>query len=317
MPMPMPKAMPAPVRTDSTPLQDHPDAARLFMPRLSLATCVRGVLMRNTEGMTLDASQRHSYYPASPVCAISWVISGEGYEVLPGPGGIDKGPHVPMRGRILFNGPYNRPAVTCTDGPSHGIMLLLLPDALAALTGIDPGAYLCRSVPAAEALPPEWMAMCEAVMQAPDDAQRVAMIEGWLDPLWQAARPHGLMHSHLVEDWSMGLTMRAANSGLGRSARQIERRIKQWTGQPLRELRGIGRAERAFFDSILAQENGTLNWSDLASDAGYADQSHLCRQVRRITGFAPEALRQRIACDEAFWSYRVWGMADQQLRRQG
>ena len=46
--------------------------------------------------------------------------------------------------------------------------------------------------------------------------------------------------------------------------------------------------------------------ADIAADEGYADQSHLCRVSRRITGFSPEALRVRIAEDEAFWAYRLW-----------
>ncbi|MDQ2780131.1 MAG: hypothetical protein M3Y32_11320 [Pseudomonadota bacterium] len=43
----------------------------------------------------------------------------------------------------------------------------------------------------------------------------------------------------------------------------------------------------------------------MAADTAYADQSHLCRETRRVTGFASAALRQSIAQDEAFWLYRV------------
>ena len=49
-----------------------------------------------------------------------------------------------------------------------------------------------------------------------------------------------------------------------------------------------------------------LAWPALAQDAGYADQAHLCRETRRVTGFTPEELRRRIDTDEAFWAYRVW-----------
>lgn len=44
----------------------------------------------------------------------------------------------------------------------------------------------------------------------------------------------------------------------------------------------------------------------LADASGYADQSHLCREVRRVTGFSPEELYRRIQEDEGFWSYRLW-----------
>ena len=107
------------------------------------------------------------------------------------------------------------------------------------------------------------------------------------------------------------ITVTREQAGLGRSLRQVERRIKQWTGLPLRELKGLGKLERAFFETIQAVENGTDNWSDVAEQAGYTDQSHLCRQTRRLTGFAPEELRRRIAEDEGFWCYRVWGFQEQ------
>jgi AraC-like DNA-binding protein len=44
----------------------------------------------------------------------------------------------------------------------------------------------------------------------------------------------------------------------------------------------------------------------LAADTDYADQSHLCRETRRMTGFSPDDLRRRIGSEEAFWAYRLW-----------
>jgi AraC-like DNA-binding protein len=93
----------------------------------------------------------------------------------------------------------------------------------------------------------------------------------------------------------------------GRSLRQVERRIKQWARLPLRGLRGFGRAEQAFFRGM-SDASGTRkpHWAALAESSGFADQSHLCRVTRRITGFTPDALYRRIAEDEGFWSYRLW-----------
>jgi AraC-like DNA-binding protein len=41
---------------------------------------------------------------------------------------------------------------------------------------------------------------------------------------------------------------------------------------------------------------------------GYADQAHLCRETRRITGFAPEALRRQMTTAESLWAYRLWAV---------
>jgi AraC-like DNA-binding protein len=83
--------------------------------------------------------------------------------------------------------------------------------------------------------------------------------------------------------------------------------VKRWAGLPLRELRGMARSEQAFFDAVVAKaQTGSIRWADVAADNGYADQSHLCRATRRITGFSPETLREGIEREEAFWAYRLW-----------
>ncbi|MBL8460141.1 MAG: helix-turn-helix transcriptional regulator [Zoogloea sp.] len=285
----------------------------LWLPRAALSSCVRAVISRDTRGVSLDEPARYNHFPASPVCSLLWYFSGEA-EVLEAhhPAAPDS-PCRPLPHRISFCGPFNRPVISRNPGPMHAMMLLLLPDALAQLTGIDPGAFLNRMVPAEEVLDASWMAMCRAVDAAPDDEARLTLIEAFLHPLWQEARPDATSPVRVFSDWSQSLAMRASTSGWGRSLRQVERRIKQWTGQPLRELRGLGRSEQAFFDAVLAGRSGEVNWSDVASSSGYADQSHLSRQTRRITGFPPAELRRRIFADESFWAYRLWGFSESQL----
>lgn len=295
----------SPHRTPST------DTARLYLPRPSLAHCLRGTLVRDTRGVTLTDAQRFNFFPATPYCAITWFIEGESLEVQDGTRDHERSPRTPYPARIMFNGPFPRPYVSWSRGPLYAFMVGWMPEAMAALTGIDPAAYVNRVAPAHEVLNPRWMDWCQQVQDAPDDMARIQFIESTLDPMWRAARPDGIPGSQLVEDWSSHVALRAATSGLGRSLRQVERRIKQWTGLPLRELKGLGKLERAFFETIQAMENGTDNWSDVAEQAGYTDQSHLCRQTRRLTGFAPEELRRRIAEDEGFWCYRVWGFQEQ------
>ncbi|TXT37611.1 MAG: araC family transcriptional regulator [Comamonadaceae bacterium] len=286
---------------------------RLWQPRLSLSACVRGVMGRNTLGVELSEAQRFNYFPATPLCSLSWWFEGSS-ELLTAGVPVSQSSLDSPRDRLpegcLFGGPRTQPTVSWNPGPVHSITLLLMPDALHQLTGIDPRPWCSGLVAASQVLPPTWLAMCDAVQAASDDDTRVQLMQDFLDPLWQAARPHQAPGIQRYHDWADGLALRAATSGLGRSLRQVERRIKQWSGQPLRELRGLGRAEQAFYEAMAAQERGELSWTDVAADSGYADQSHLCRETRRVTGFTPEALRQRMAEDEGFWSYRLWGGVD-------
>ncbi len=281
-----------------------PSAAvnRLWLPRLSLSACLRGVMTRDTRGLELDDAQRLNRFPASPLCSLSWWFHGEGRML-----GFDEhvGASRPMPGRFVFGGPHRVPTLSWCPGPVHAMMVMLLPDALHRLIGLDPERWVDRIVDAAEVLPPDWLAMCDEVQAAPDDAARVGLIEEFMDPRWQAARPAQAVAAHRYADWTQGLALRAATSSAGRSLRQVERRIKQWAGQPLRELRGLARAEKAFFEALAAAPDA--DWAGIAMQGGYADQSHLCRETRRLTGFSPGELRRRIAEDESFWAYRLWG----------
>ncbi len=288
---------------DRSPLSDA--TTRLWLPPLALAGCVRGVMLRDTSKARLAPEQRFNHYPATPLCTISWWFSGSGEMLAPGaPASLDS-PRTAIDAQVTFAGPHTRPTVTWNPGPAHGLMLLLMPDALQHLAGIDAQPWMNRMVPVAGLLPPSWLAMCDAVMAAPGDDARLSLIEAFFTGCWPAVA-HTAPASHRYRDWAEALALRAATTRAGRSLRQVERRIRGWTGQPLRELRGLGRAEHAFFDGLAAAEAGQLRWAELAVDAGYFDQSHLSRVSRRITGYPPDELRRRVAEDEGFWAYRVW-----------
>lgn len=188
------------------------------------------------------------------------------------------------------------------------MMVLIMPDALHALTGLPVADLMDEFHDASAVLPPDWLVMCQKVQDAPDDVQRMQVLEDFLDPLWQQCRPSQTLARQRYSDWATHLALRAAVSAPGRSLRQLERRIKRWSGLPLRELRVMGRSEEAFFNTAaLATHNaGPLDWAQIAADAGYSDQSHMIRNTRRITGFTPEALGKGIQQQESFWAYRLW-----------
>jgi AraC-like DNA-binding protein len=183
---------------------------------------------------------------------------------------------------------------------------MLLPDAFHAITGREPGEYVNQTLPAMGVLGDEWQVMSDAVRSASDDDARVRLVQDFLAPLWAEMRPIASFHGRLIQDWSHALSLRAATSGFGRSLRQVERRIKLWAGQPLRNLKGLVRMETAMLDAVLAIQQGEVDWAELAVASGFSDQAHLCRQIRLLTGFSPQELMRRAMQEEAFWFYRLW-----------
>lgn len=280
--------------------------SELCLPSWSLSGCVRGVMLRDTRGVALSPEQRFSHYPATPLCSLSWYLDGQIDMLEAGHAATPDAPRRRMPARWVFSGPQTQPVVTWSHGPAHGLMLLLLPDAFQSLTGLDPGAWRNQTVDAKRVLPPDWWAMGEQVSKASDDATRTELIEAFFAPRWQACRPTPVLSAQRYADWLQGLTLRAATTRAGRSLRQMERRVLQWAGLPVRELRGFVRAERVFFE-LMAQANAMpMDWAGLALDHQFSDQSHLCRTSRRMTGCSPTELRDRIAHDEGFWPYRIW-----------
>ncbi len=277
-------------------------ATRLWLPPLALAGCVRGVMMRDTRGRQLDAMQRENYFPATPLVQLFWWAEGSS-EWLATPG-FSTPPPERRHALMLFGGPFTLPTHTRNPGEMQAFKLLLLPDAFVALTGVSLERHVNRVVDAREVLPADWLAWGEAMSGAADDDARLQLLEAFLLPRWQALGAQRTGHRYA--DWLQALAVRAATSAAGRSLRQLERRIKAWAGLPMRELRAVSRAEQAFYAVAAAEGVGAVNWADIAADNDYADQSHLCRETRRLTGFSPEDLRRRIQTEEAFWAYRLW-----------
>jgi len=306
-PYTLPAAMNAVADLPVAPLS--PATNRLWLPRLSLASCVRGIMTRDTRYAGHTPWQNFNYFPASPLCSISWWNHGRSDRVL---GPFPERPATlddrrePFDARIVLGGPFSRPTATWNHGPMQGVMLVFMPDALHLMTGFDPAAHLNRFSDVRTILPPEWCMFFESVLGEPDEAVQVRCIEEFLEPRWDAVRPRQALSGHRYHDWAQGLALRAAQSTAGSSLRQFERRIKLWAGQPMRELQGLGKLERAFFNAVAAEETGRLDFAMLAADNGYADQSHLTRVTRRITGFAPADLHRRIYSEEPFWAYRIW-----------
>lgn len=293
-----------------------PVAAKTFapvhtwLPPWGLSTCIRAVLMRNTVGMSMPVSQRWAHYPAGPICAIHCLFKGRADLVSSGYKRHEDAPREQLPS-MTVSGPHTQPQTVFYDTPGHGVMIIFYPDAWWALTGISAAALTNQVVDARTVLPKVLLRACERMFDATDDEACIHQFFEDLLPLWQQrAQTQGRWQpkdwAQALTPWMDSLAMRAAATGWGRSLRQSERRIKQWTGWSLRKLQGSARGEAVFFAVMEAMNVGHVDWTQIALDHGFSDQSHFIRETRRITGFSPEALRHGMLNEEAFWSYRAW-----------
>jgi AraC-like DNA-binding protein len=84
---------------------------------------------------------------------------------------------------------------------------------------------------------------------------------------------------------------RQLSADLGLSERTLRRRCYEAFGYGPKTLDRILRFQRFL---KLARASGMDQTADLASDAGYSDQSHLAREARILSGLTPGALRAHL-----------------------
>jgi AraC-like DNA-binding protein len=173
----------------------------------------------------------------------------------------------------------------------------IYPEAWAKLTGQSPQTLANRTT----ADLPDWLATL---------AQNTTWegVQNGLEQLWQKAQNPGNIPlwtgPQRLADWGKWLTVRAATSGPGQSLRAAERRLRRWTGQTRQSLQFYAKIEH--LHQLSATQNATP--AAMAHDAGFADQSHMGRAVKRATGLSPAELNRRIASEESFWCYRLRGV---------
>ena len=278
-----------------------PTYAALIAPHPALASCVRAYVSRHTLQARLSDTDRQNHFPPAPTCAITWFIQGSYAHLHQNGQTVVAQPPWP----VMFTGPHTAPTVSVNPGPVQSFIVLLLPDALQALTGLDIAALVDQYRAPAQVLAPDWQALTEAVLHAPDDATRVHLIEDFLLPRWQALGNMPTGAAAPFQRWVGDVAQRAEAHAQGRSERQVDRRIKDWTGLALRQLRGIGRAESTLLRVQQETPFGRIPWADISAAAGFADQAHLSREIRRLTGMRPSEFRQKLK-QESYWLYQIW-----------
>ncbi len=278
---------------------------RLIKPSSALSSRVLAYVSRQMDAQAEVATPQLSYFPSTPFCALIWTLGGF-LEWGPVTARADAD-FTPLPQGVLLRGPQRKPFVLRSTGSSQTFICLLMPNALHDDGEFDPATWIDQIVPLQGVLGASWQGMARAVQAAENDCSRVALIESFL----AARRAAGAttmqpgVHLHWVT-WLQSLIDRSDTESMGCSLRQIERRIKSWSGASLRELRVICKVETAFFHICLAMARGQVDWAGLAHELGYADQSHLCRVIKRSSGFSPTEFLRRIQEDEAFWLYRMW-----------
>jgi AraC-like DNA-binding protein len=172
----------------------------------------------------------------------------------------------------LLDGPVGEAVLAGGAAPLAVALSHLAPD------GLDPqlgSALEARAADAAEARDPQALAD--------------ALDESWAPLLARAAPLDPVVMDAVFRILRSGGAEPAADVArrVGLSPRQMRRRFRPRVGLAIKELARIQRARAAAVGLVAGDHGREARWVDLAVAHGYADQAHLVREVRRLTGTTP------------------------------
>lgn len=201
-------------------------------------------------------------------------VSHDGGAVAAAPEMAVVGPQSYARARLFMSGSI------------HVFTIHFRPGGFHALFGTPMPSLVNEGAPAGDVIGAAAGTLRDAVLRADGFDARVAAAEGWLGRRLPAGRivdPVARMAALLQRSGGrIRIDALARRAGLG--DRQFTRRF---TAQVGLTPKLFARAVR--FNAVLAAREAApdANWTQLAHDAGYADQSHFIRDCHALAGAAP------------------------------
>ncbi|MFZ6656758.1 helix-turn-helix domain-containing protein [Undibacterium sp. TJN19] len=263
--------------------------------------CREQVLMyvvRDTRGCDLKAADSMNRFPATPFCCITWMLEGESRLIEHQGKACDQ--RLP---RMFISGCQSRHGVSMNIGERHSFMAVFFADAFHALFGLDLTVLQDQFVDATLLPGTDARQLLQAVAVADTHEARQELIETFI-----SAQAGAKIHS----PWSrlrklrQRLSLQMAGILLGLGDRQVQRRVRREAGLPLLTLSRLWRAKRSH-DALLEKlaQGDSLNWAEHALDQGFADQSHLVRDCKEVSGRSPQQLLDDVRKNESDWMYRL------------
>ena len=256
------------------------------------------LVVRDTRGCELAEHEQLNRFPANPYCCITWMLQGEVELISHGPEARSQ-----VLPRRYVHGCQSRPCVSRNLGERHSFCAVFYPDAFHALFGVDLAAIQDALVDAAQVMPDHGLRLIDAVAEATSDAERCDIIDAFL-----ATHATALVTTPWMRLRRMGVNigLRIAGRLLGVGPRQVQRLARREGGMSVPSLSRLWRGERSLRQARESLGRGqAIDWASHAVDAGYADQSHLVRDCKEISGRTPTQIAQQARQDEADWIYRL------------
>jgi AraC-like DNA-binding protein len=200
-------------------------------------------------------------------------------------------------GALLIAGPDTGPIIEAVAFDATILGIRFQPGAAPAWLGIHAGELVNKRVPLADVWGRRAEELAERLFETGTTHAAFALLEQTLARDFDALRSpdhrdrqlrHALHNRLMTEERHV----RDLAIDLGMSERSVRRRCQELFGYGAKTFTRILRFQR-FLSRVQAGQR--LPLSTLATACGYADQAHLSREVRRLTGLTPAAVVAQFA----------------------
>ncbi len=255
-------------------------------------------VVRDTRGCSLSADDSINHFPPTPYCCITWMLGGELQLVRQGEQAREQ--RLP---KICVIGCQSQYGATVNIGDRYSFMAVFFSDTFHTLFEVDLSELQDRFVDARQLLNADGISLIDTVANAENHEQRRDLIENFLA---KHAAAMSLSPWLRIRRLGSNLSVRIASALLGVGERQAQRRALREAGLSLRGLSRLWRAKRSH-SAVKAQlqQGPLLNWAQHASEQGYADQSHMVKECKELTGDSPQRLVEAVKKNESHWLYRL------------
>jgi AraC-like DNA-binding protein len=280
------------------------NACKMILPSTDLRHCVRGYFDRDTSAMQKEAACRITHVPASPYWTMLWQIKGSQTIIF-----RDGLKNEPIKYPAALLGPSKSPWTACSDGPYHAFIVLLLPGVVQELAGLGGSSWINGQCNLSEILGESGSTLSNEILNSKNNIDRINLVERYFRSELKASWRSSFLVPGRLSHWLNRLATSLWMAHAYNSRRNFERKVNFFTALSWGNLKRMSRVESTLLHAVTDQELGKqVSWSDISAVHEYADQSHMCREVKQITGFSPQTLQQRYVDpdDEAFWFYKAW-----------
>jgi AraC-like DNA-binding protein len=192
--------------------------------------------------------------------------------------------------RSFAAGVYDGPVIVGSRGNAHCLQVNFSPLGALRFFGVAQSEIARRTLPLDDLLGPGANALIGELHDAADWAQRFALLDQFIARRFDRARePHDMVRQvwHGLTHSKGAASITDLAEGAGVSRRHLAKLFRAEIGATPKTMARILRFEHA---RHMATTVPRLGWADIAYEAGYADQAHLVREFRDLSGLSPTDL---------------------------